>query len=56
MIPHKYTRTYLEIFLALYYDLYTGKSAEKSIEGAGDDKVDIISPPYEGKGKRDAKS
>jgi len=56
VIPHKYTRSHLEMFLALHYDLYTGKSAEKSIEGAGDDIVDIISPSYEGKGQRSAKS
>ena len=56
VIPHKHTRTHLEMFLALHYDLYTGKSAEKSIEGAGDDVVDIVSPSYEGKGQRSAKS
>jgi len=56
VVPHEYTRTHLEMFLALHHDLYIGKSAEKSIEGAGDDIVDIISPSYERKGKRRAKS
>ena len=56
VIPHKHTRSHLEMFLALHYDLHTGQSAENGVEGAGDDIVDVVTPSHEGKGKRRAKS
>jgi hypothetical protein len=56
VIPQKYTRAHLEMLLAFHYDLYPREPAEDGVEGAGDYVVDIISPSYEGKGKRRAKS
>jgi len=56
VISDKHTRAHLEVLLAFHNDLYAGQSAEEGVECTSDDVVDIISPSYEGKGKRRAKS
>lgn len=56
VIAYEYTRAHLKVLLVFHYNFYPRKSAESGVKGAGNDIVDIISPSYEGKGKRRAKS